>query len=159
MFCCTVIYNLSSGVADSNCTATCPAKSATEFKPCYTWRSFSWKGIPMTSLPIDRLAILTVSGSQSEALMKDLSRHKFQFTIVNSTAGVMQEAQVSLLVGFAHRRLDLLLEVVRANCETYRRYIPAQGFPKGALDNLAMVEAQLGGALVCVMNVDHFEQI
>jgi uncharacterized protein YaaQ len=112
----------------------------------------------MASLPVDRLAILTVSGSQSEALMKELSRRKFQFTILNSSGGVMQEAQVSLLVGFAHQRLDLLLEVVRASCESYQRYIPAQGFPQGPLDNLAMVEARLGGALVCVMNVDHFEQ-
>jgi uncharacterized protein YaaQ len=112
----------------------------------------------MTSSSLDRLAILTASGSQLEALMKELSQHNFQFTTLHSSGGVMQEAQVSMLVGFRHERLEVLMEVVRKSCETYRSFIPTQGFPPGPLDNLSLVEAQLGGAQVCMMNVERFEQ-
>ena len=113
----------------------------------------------MESAHLDRLAILTVSGSQSEALMKALRERKFQFTIMSSSGGIVQEAQLSLLVGFQHGRLPLLLEIVRTSCESYRRFIPTQGFAPGAMVDLPMVEAQLGGALIYMMNVDHFEQL
>ncbi len=112
----------------------------------------------MNSHSLDRLAILTVSGSQSETLMKELNRHNFNFTTLNSSGGVMQEAQVSLLVGFRHARMGVLLEVVRTSCETYRSFIPTQGLTPGPLDNLSLVEAQLGGAQFCMLNVERFEQ-
>ena len=112
----------------------------------------------MGSSRLDRLAILTVSGSQSSALMKELSRLGFQFTIVNHVGGVVQESLACLLIGFSQGRLATLLEIVHATCETHRGYVPAQAFPPGGLVGLPMVEAQLGGALIYLMNVDRFEQ-
>jgi uncharacterized protein YaaQ len=118
----------------------------------------SWKGNDMNPARLDCLAILTVSGSQFEALMKSLRENGFQFTIMNSSGGVVQEAQVSILVGFRQKRYPMLLDLVSSHCKSYRRYIPAQGFMPGAMADLPMVEAQLGGALIHVMSVDYFEQ-
>lgn len=113
----------------------------------------------MNSCSLDRLVILTVFDSQADPLMKQLTREDFHFTVINSTGGVMQEAVICLLVGFFHERMPVLLEIVRNKCRPYRKYIPTQSLLPGELANLPMLEAQLGGALIYMMNVERFEQL
>ena len=115
--------------------------------------------IRMESSPLDRLVILTVFDSQADPLMKQLTREGFHFTVINSTGGVMQETVICLLVGFFRERLPALLEIVRKKCRPYRKYIPTQSLPPGGMTNLPMLEAQLGGALIYMMNVERFEQL
>lgn len=107
----------------------------------------------------DRLAILTVSGTQVDGLCAQLAQEKFFFTLINSTGGILQEPEVSLLVGFHDDRLLVLLEVVRKNCRPYRQYISTQGLVQGEMAAPPMLEAQLGGARFYLMNVERFEQV
>jgi uncharacterized protein YaaQ len=107
----------------------------------------------------DRLVILTVTGSQADPLMKHLNRDGFQFTIINSTSEVMQEPAVCLMIGFSHERLPGLLEIVRADCHIYHKFIPTQSLLPGELSSLPMVEAELGGARIYMLNVERFEQL
>jgi uncharacterized protein YaaQ len=113
----------------------------------------------MNSSSLDRLVILTVFESQADPLMKQLTLEDFHFTVINSTGGVMQDAVICLLVGFFHERLPVLLEIVRKKCRPYRKYIPTQSLLTGETTNLPMLEAQLGGALIYMMNVERFEQL
>jgi uncharacterized protein YaaQ len=113
----------------------------------------------MDNATLDRLVFLTISGSQADPLMKRLSREGFQFTLIDSTSQMMQEPALCLMVGFAHERLNSLLEIVRKECKPYRKFIPTQNILPGELANLPMVEAQLGGARVFMMNVERFEQL
>ena len=113
----------------------------------------------MNTALLDRLAILTLSESQGDRLMKELVRESFRFTLINSSGNVTQEAEICLLVGFDHGRLQRLLEVVREYCRTYKKYIPAQSFFQVEQASFPMLEAQLGGAQFHVMNVDRFEQL
>jgi uncharacterized protein YaaQ len=107
----------------------------------------------------DQLAILTVSGTQVDALLAQLAHEKLFFTLINSTGGILQEPEVSLLVGFQSDRLPLLLEVVRKTCRPYRQFISARGIVQGEMAGPPMVEAELGGARFYLMNVERFEQI
>jgi uncharacterized protein YaaQ len=113
----------------------------------------------MKSPRLDRLAILTVSGLQVNLLMEHLGQEKFNFTVINSTGGMLQEPEVCLLVGFRSERLSALLDVVRQDCHPYRQYVSAQGFMQGEMANPPMVEVELGGARFYIMNVERFEQI
>ncbi len=113
----------------------------------------------MNEMKIDRLALITLSGSQSASLMKALSREGFQFTIIDSTSGLLGEAEVCLLAGFPGERLEALLEIVRVHCKPYRQFIPAQGPISTELSTVPMVEAQLGGARLHVMEVEEFVQL
>ena len=113
----------------------------------------------MDSTILDRLVFLTISGSQADPLMKHLTREGFHFTVINSTSQMMQEPALCLMVGFAHAQLNSLLEIVRKECKPYRKFIPTQNLLPGELANLPMVEAQLGGARVYMMNVERFEQL
>jgi uncharacterized protein YaaQ len=113
----------------------------------------------MTTAHPDQLAILTVSGTQVEGLCEQLAQEKLFFTLINSTGGILQEPEVSLLVGFPSDRLPVLLEVVRKNCRPYRQYISTGGLVQGEMAGLPMLEAELGGARFYLMDVERFEQI
>jgi uncharacterized protein YaaQ len=106
----------------------------------------------------DRLLILTVSGSQSDVLIKKLSQAKFHFTMIDSRGSMFQGSMSCLLIGFNEKQQRVLFEMIRNNCRPYRQYIPTQGPLPGELAGLPMMEAQLGGALVYMMNVERFEQ-
>jgi uncharacterized protein YaaQ len=107
----------------------------------------------------DRLAILNISGAQESTLFTHLAREKFSFTVINSTGGMIAEPMVCLLVGFNSGRISTLLDVVRKNCRSYRKFIPAAGYIQGEITSLPFMEAKLGGAQFFLMNVERFEQI
>jgi uncharacterized protein YaaQ len=108
---------------------------------------------------VDRLAILTVSGTQVDALFAHLAREKFTFTVMNSRGGILQEPELCLLVGFQRDRLPLFLSIIRKECQPYRKYVPAQGFMQGEMPNSSMLEVEMGGARFYLMNVERFEQL
>jgi uncharacterized protein YaaQ len=117
------------------------------------------KGSLMSPALPDQLAILTVSGTQADALLAQLAHEKLFFTLINSTGGILQEPEVSLLVGFHSDRLPILLEVVRKYCRPFRRYISTQGLVQGEMAGPPMLEAELGGARFYLMDLERFEQI
>ena len=106
----------------------------------------------------NRLAFLIVSGTQVDALIAHLAREKFNFTVINSAGGMLQEPEVCLLVGFESKRLPILLDLVRKDCRPYRHYVSTQGPMQAEMANPSMLEAELGGARFYMMNVERFEQ-
>lgn len=107
----------------------------------------------------DRLVILIVSGTQIDALIAHLASENFNFTVINSTGGMLQEPEVCLLVGFESQRLPILLDIVRKDCRPYRHYVSTQGYMQAELANPSMVETELGGARFYMMKLERFEQI
>jgi uncharacterized protein YaaQ len=112
----------------------------------------------MSSTLLDRLVILTVSGAQADDLYAHLDREKFSFTVINSTGGVIQEPEVCLLIGFQRERLSVLLDLVRKDCRKYRKFVNTQGYQQGEMVSPSLVEAELGGARLYMLNVERFEQ-
>jgi len=49
--------------------------------------------------------------------------------------------------------------LVRKNCHHYTEFIPSQGVMPPQPSAIPMVEAELGGAMIYMMNVVRFEQI
>jgi uncharacterized protein YaaQ len=100
-----------------------------------------------------------ISGSQADLLMKQLTGANFRFTLMNSTGGILQDAMLCLMIGFSHERLPALLDIIHSSGRTYKRFIPTQGMLPMEQAALPMMEAQLGGATIYMLNVDRFEQI
>ena len=111
------------------------------------------------SSALDRLVILTVSGAQFDTLVKHLAKEKFAFTVINTTRGIIQEPEVCLLIGFPSNRLQVLPEMVKKDCHSYRQYVSSKGVMQGEMANPPMVEVKLGGAQFFMMNVERYEQI
>ena len=108
---------------------------------------------------VDRLVILTASGMQMDALLTHLSKNKFRFTVINTTSGLLNEPEGCLLIGLSNKRLQLLLEIVREDCRPFRQFVSTQGYMQGEIASPSMVEVELGGARLYVMNVERYEQI
>lgn len=108
---------------------------------------------------IDRLFIITVMGEQAAELTRRLTTDGFQITEMNTTGGLLQELQVSYLIGFNRARQPQLLSHIREVCKRQRRFIPAHLEGSASLFHAAIIEAEVGGAVVYALDVDRFEQL
>ena len=108
---------------------------------------------------IDRLFIITVMGEQAAELRSRLTRDGFQATEINTAGGLLQEAQISYLVGFHSPRQAQLLAILREVCKRQRRYLPAHLEGSASLFHAAIIEAEVGGAVVFALDVERFEQL
>jgi uncharacterized protein YaaQ len=117
------------------------------------------KGEQMTEFSPDQLLILNVTEPQTGKLIKELNDKGIHFTVIDSRSGMFQEPINCLIIGFNEVQKAGLLELIRACCQHYLKYIPTQGPARGELASLPMMEAQFGGALVQILNVERFEQL
>jgi uncharacterized protein YaaQ len=113
----------------------------------------------MTSQPtVNQLVVVTADGEQAGELMRRLTYEGFHFTQVDR-GGLFQETLVSLLIGLDRADLPRLLALVRECCHTQRRFIPAQAETPWIEGVGMMVEAEVGGATISVLEVERFEQL
>ncbi len=108
---------------------------------------------------VDQLVIATVSGTQTDALIEQLIRDGFYVTRVDSSGGILYEPTVSLLIGVDHERLPSLLGRIRECCHTRRRFVPAHVEAPLLEVQPVMIEAEVGGATIYVLDVERFEQV
>jgi uncharacterized protein YaaQ len=110
-------------------------------------------------LPIDQLLIVNVLGEQSGELRQRLIRDGFQITEMNSAGGLVQELQVSLLIGLNRSRLPQLLQHIRDCCRRQKRFLPTQFEGSPTVFHSAVIEAEVGGAMMFVLDVERFERL
>jgi len=108
---------------------------------------------------VNQLVIATVAGAQAGTLTDRLTRDGFYVTQIDSSGGILHEATVSLLIGLDRARLPRLLEHIREYCCTRRRFIPVHVEAPLLEFQPMMIEAEVGGATVYVLNVERFEQL
>ena len=108
---------------------------------------------------VNQLVIATVFGAQAGALTDRLTQDGFTVTRVDSSGGILHEAAVSLLIGLDRARLSRLLDHVRECCRTRRRFIPAHVEAPLLEIQPVLIEAEVGGATVYVLDVERFEQL
>ncbi len=107
---------------------------------------------------IELLFVISVASEQAGELSQQLVRNKYYFTRVDSTGGLLEQATVSLLVGIDTSRRNALMEIIRSCCSTRRTYILARNEPPLLQGQPLMIEAEVGGAIVSVLEVELFEQ-
>lgn len=108
---------------------------------------------------VNQLALLVVSGRQSNDLMEKLRQERYYFTVIDSSGGIIQEPAVCLLVGLNSTRTEHLIKIIRKVCHPLKAYIPAQLTFQTGIQTIPMIEAQVGGALIHILNVERFIQI
>ena len=108
---------------------------------------------------VDRVFIIVISGTQADNLIDNLLENDFHVTHIDSYGGLLSEPRNSLLVGFDHTRQEQLMKLVRRCCSAQRQYIPTQVGILMDYGGIPMIEAQVGGATVYALDVEHFEQV
>ncbi len=113
----------------------------------------------MTSNIVNQLVVATVGSMQAGELTDVLIRDGFYVTQINSHGGIWHEATVSMLIGLDRARLPRLLEHLRKCCSTRRQFLPAHVEGPFLEIQPVMIEAEMGGAVVYVLDVERFEQL
>ena len=108
---------------------------------------------------VNQLVIVTVFGAQAGMLTDRLTRDGFYVTQMSSRGGILHEAAISLLIGLDQVRLSHLLEHLYKCCRTRRRFIPAHVETPLLEIQPMMIEAEVGGATIYVLDVERFEQL
>ena len=109
---------------------------------------------------IDTLVILYVTNEQIDVLMDLLNQHQFHFTRIASSGGFLHYPNNSLLIGISRERLDELKTLVKECCQRRTTHIATQthveSYPHHSQP--VIIEAEVGGATLHTLAVEHFEQ-
>ena len=108
---------------------------------------------------VNQLVLATVAGAQAGILTDRLIEDGFYATQIDSSGGILYEATVSLLIGLNRTQLQRLLGHLRECCSSRRRFIPAHIEAPLLEIQPVMIEAEIGGATVYVLDVVRFEQL
>lgn len=105
-----------------------------------------------------KLLVVITSDLEADALIKALVERDYPATKVSSTGGFLRRGSATILSGVDATDVDNVLAIVRRECRARTERVPqsATPFPQGAVQEPA--EVRVGGAIVFVLPVDHFEK-
>ena len=109
---------------------------------------------------VDTLVFLYITNEQIDLLSQKLIEHRFHFTRIASSSGFLNYPNSSLLIGISKDRLDELKSLVKIYCQRRTTHIATQthieSYPHHSTP--VIVEAEIGGATMQMVSVEHFEQ-
>jgi len=89
-----------------------------------------------------------------------LREREFGATQIASTGSFWRQGNVTLLIGVSEQRVEEAIDLLREQCHRHREL---QVRPASVGDRFATssnyIEAEVGGAVVFVFNIKHFEQV
>ena len=98
-----------------------------------------------------------VPRDESPRVLDALIAAGFTATVSDSRGGVLRQAYQSLLIGVAEEAVETVLAIVRASCRS-RLALEDATAPDG-LGLPRQSEATVGGAVIFVWPVEHFEVV
>lgn len=109
---------------------------------------------------IDTLVIVYITNEQIDELTKKLNAERFYFTRIASSGGILNYPNSSLIIGISKNRLDDLKNLIKQCCQRRTTHIATQthieAYPQYSAP--VIVEAEVGGATLHTLPVEHFEQ-
>ena len=106
------------------------------------------------------LCVIVAARSDAERLTDELLRRGMGTTRLGSAGGFLRRGSVTLISGIRADQLDELREAMLATCRARLEHVPVQTLPfigEAALDAPA-VEVRVGGAVLFVLPLTHFER-
>ena len=90
-----------------------------------------------------------------------LTDHRHEFTKLATTGGFLRAGNTTLLIGVEDDQLDSVIEIIRKNCAKRMERVPAVPTTEMAplVYNSYPSEVMVGGAIVFVTDVCHFEKM
>jgi uncharacterized protein YaaQ len=104
-----------------------------------------------------KLVIVITDDDGANALIEKLVERGYPATKVSSTGGFLRKGSATILSGVDSDDVDLVLGIIRTECQARTEYIPAQAtpFPDTALPR-EPIPVRVGGAIVFVLPVERF---
>lgn len=104
-----------------------------------------------------KLIVTIVDDQDTDKVMAALSSHRIGVTRVSSTGGLFNPGNSTLLIGVDEEHIPLVMKIV-AELAVRRQALVPYAHP-GMVPFTNLVEAELGGYLSFVLDIDHFEQV
>ncbi len=107
-----------------------------------------------------KLVVSIIHCDDAPNLVQALTQRGHRATVISTTGGFLREGNATVLIGTKESDLDDVLDVIRENCKARTLLItplPPVVEP-GELHVPSPVEAQVGGAIVFVLDVERFER-
>lgn len=109
-----------------------------------------------------KLVFAVVHDEDSADLNDALMDNDFHMTKLNSTGAFLGNRNVTLMIGTQDERVDELMALIKENCHS-REEIVAGGITSHMSHSVANqgypLKVKVGGAIVFVVDVEHFERI
>ena len=108
-----------------------------------------------------KLVICVVHNRDKGKISEELIRAGFKFTVVSSTGGFLREGNTTLMIGIEESERSTLMELIAQNCmarEQVVNVMPVEAAPAAGAILSSPVKVPVGGAVVFVLDVEHFER-
>ncbi len=117
-------------------------------------------GRTSTDRVVDQLLIASVATPLAGTLVKQLRRGGFYAAVVQRSGSFWGDGTATVMIGLERARLPGLLEEIRECCGTRPGYVPAEIRVRFEGELVApMIETEMGGGTLCVLDVERFEQL
>ena len=107
-----------------------------------------------------KMILAVIQDRDAGPTLDALRERKFGVTQIASTGSFWRQGSVTLLIGVSEQRIEEAIDLLREQCHRHREL---QVRPASVGDRFATpsnyIEAEVGGAVVFVFNVEHFEQV
>ena len=111
------------------------------------------------ALADQKLVIVITADDDADAVIRGLVERGYPATKVSSTGGFLRRGSATILSGVDAEDVDLVLAIVRTQCQARTELVPAQALPfPESIYPATPVEVRVGGAIVFVLPVERFEK-
>jgi uncharacterized protein YaaQ len=108
-----------------------------------------------------KLVVAVVHNEDAKVLIDALLKREYRATWLHSSGGFLKQSNATILLGVDDAKVDDVVALVRENCHSRTQTVspippimePGEFFMPYPL------EVEVGGAVVFVMPIDHFERI
>ena len=102
-----------------------------------------------------------VNKRDTSGVCRALTEEGFDFTKLATTGGFLRDGNTTLLMGVDDEKLEKALEIIRRNCAQRMQKVPALPPTEIAASvyHTSPAEVMVGGAIVFVSDVLHFEKM
>ncbi|MBX7131847.1 MAG: cyclic-di-AMP receptor [Fimbriimonadaceae bacterium] len=107
-----------------------------------------------------KLCVCIVHNRDRNKITDELVRAGFKFTVIGSTGGFLREGNTTFLIGIDDEDRTSLMKLIGQNCKTREQLVnvsPFDAAPAGAFIPTPL-KVPVGGAVVFVLPVEHFER-
>ena len=108
-----------------------------------------------------KLVIAIINHDDANTVTNHLTKQGFSSTKLATTGGFLRDGNTTLLMGVDDEKLEKALEIIRRNCAQRMQKVPALPPTEIAASvyHTYPAEVMVGGAIVFVSDVLHFEKM
>ena len=107
-----------------------------------------------------QLVVAIIQDRDSDVTVEHLIAAGFAITRIGTTGGFLRQGNATLLMGVEPAKVHAISDILRETSHRRTMYMPmAAGITDPAYGLHNQIEVEVGGAIMFVFDVEHFEQI